>query len=238
MSVKRQIITMGGGGFSHDSGDLSLDRYILKKVEIDRPSICFLATASGDAEGYRYSFYESFARLDCQATHLSLFQLPAADLESFIYDQDIIYVGGGNTRSMLALWREWGVDSALKKAWRQGILLAGMSAGAICWYEQGVTDSVPGALGSLDGLGFLPGSCCPHFDGEPERRPAYRQLIKEKAILPGYAIDDWVALHYVNDELEEIVSARPESAAYKVSLVDDVVQETRIEPTIILGQTT
>jgi peptidase E len=110
-----------------------------------------------------------------------------------------------------------------------------MSAGAICWYEQGVTDSVPGTLGSLDCLGLLPGSCCPHFDSEPGRRPAYKQLIKQKTIIPGYAIDDWVVLHYVNDKLEEIVSARPESAAYKISLVDGVVQETRIEPTIIIG---
>ena len=123
MSPKSQIITLDGGGFGHDPDDLSLDHYILDQAAKERPTICFLATASGDAESYRYSYYASFARLECQPTHLPLFEPPTADLESFIYDQDIIYVGGGNTKSLLALWREWEMGAAAYElTLREGIV--------------------------------------------------------------------------------------------------------------------
>jgi len=131
--------------------------------------------------------------LDCRATHLSLIQPPSADLGAFVFAQDVIFVGGGNTRSLLALWREWGLDAILREAYERGIVLGGVSADMICWFEFGVTDSVPGALTPLKCLGWLPGSACPHYDKEIERRPSFQRLIAEGAIPGGYAADDGVS---------------------------------------------
>jgi len=230
----KQIIALGGGGFSMEPDNLALDRYILKQINKSRPAVCFLPTASGDAEGYIVNFYAAFTKLDCRPSHLSLFNLPTADLESFVLEQDIIYVGGGNTRSMLALWREWSLDKILYQAWQQGVILSGLSAGAICWFEQGVTDSVPGRLGTLNCLGFLPGSCCPHYDGEAERRPAYQRLLSHCEILPGYGIDDGVALHFVDQELNHVVTSRPRARAYLVKRITDQVVKERPLPSIYL----
>jgi peptidase E len=137
---------------------------------------------------------------------------------------------------MLALWREWGLDEILKRAWQQGVVLAGLSAGAICWFEQGVTDSVPGELGALDCLGLLPGSCCPHYDGEAERRPAYHRLVAEGTILPGFGIDDGAALHFVDQELKCIISSRPDARAYAVTKSEDGVSEGALASTLLAGQ--
>lgn len=211
-----QIIAMGGGGFSMEPDNLALDRYILAQAGGSNPAVCFLPTASGDADGYVVKFYASFTGLDCRPCHLSLFGRAPADIGAFLLEQDVIYVGGGNTRSMLAVWREWGVDLALRAAWEQGVVLAGLSAGAICWFEQGVTDSVAGKLGPLAGLGLLEGSCCPHYDGEAERRPAYQRMVAEGQILPGYGLDDGAALHFVGTELQAVVASRPRARAYRV----------------------
>jgi peptidase E len=131
---------------------------------------------------------------------------------------------------MLALWREWGLDQILREAWRRGVVLAGWSAGAICWFEQGTTDSIPGPLTPLDCLGYLPGSHSPHYDSEPERRPTYHRLLREGRIRPGYAADDGVGLHFTGERLERVVSARPNARAYRVELTDGAVRETPIEP--------
>lgn len=183
----RQIIAMGGGGFSMEPDNLSLDQHILDQVNPPRPSVCFVPTASGDAEGYVLNFYKAFNRLDSQPSYLSLFQLPTADLESFVLEKDVIFVGGGNTRNMLSLWREWGLDLILRKAYDAGVVWAGISAGANCWFEPCTTDSIPGDLIILNFLGFLEGSFRPHYDGEAERRPTLHRLLKERQILPGYA---------------------------------------------------
>ena len=239
MSRVKQIIAMGGGGFSMEPDNLALDRYVLaqagrrRPADTVRPRVCFLATASGDADGYIVKFYEAFTTLDCEPSHLSLFRLPSADLASAILAQDVIYVGGGNTRSMLVLWREWGLDEVLKTAWQQGVVLAGLSAGAVCWFEQGVTDSVPGTLGALDCLGMLPGSCCPHYDGEVERRPAYHRLVAGGTILPGYGIDDGAALHFVDQELKCVISSRPDATAYEVAGTGDGVSERALASTLL-----
>ena len=206
---QRHIVAMGGGGFSMESENPLLDRYVLRLARRPRPRVCFVPTASGDAQGYIDRFYAAFSEQACEATHLSLFKLPTADLRGFVLAQDMIYVGGGNTWSMLALWREWGLDRALNEAWEHGVVLAGLSAGSICWFEQGVTDSVPGALTALPCLGLLPGSNCPHYDGEPERRPAYRRLVATGEISPGYAADDGAALHFVGTTLARVVTSRP-----------------------------
>lgn len=225
----KQIIAMGGGGFSMEPDNLALDRYILEQTGKSRPMICLLPTASGDSERAAFSFYAAFSKLECRPSHLFLFDPPTADLASFLLEKDIIYVGGGNTRSMLALWREWELDAILRRAWEGGIVLAGISAGAICWFEQGVTDSVPGELGPLDCLAILSGSYCPHFDGEIERRPAYHRLVKEQKILPGYGVDDGAALHYIDQDLRRVVSSRPEATAYAVQIEAGEVTERPLE---------
>jgi len=225
----RQIIAMGGGGFSMESDNLALDRYVVKQTGKARPTVCFLPTASGDAETYCLRFYEAFASLDCRPSHLSLFHLPTADLESFVLEKDAIYVGGGNTRSMLVLWREWGLDAILRKAWHKGVVLAGLSAGAICWFEQGVTDSLPGQYTALPCLGFLRGSCCPHYDGEPERRPSYHRLLAEGKIAPGIALDNSAAAHFVDDKLSRVVCSRPHARAYMVEKAGGKTRERVLE---------
>ncbi|OWY69079.1 peptidase E [cyanobacterium TDX16] len=234
-SVSRQIFAMGGGGFSMEPENLLLDRYILGLSKKEKPKVCFLPSASGDSDKYIVRFYSIYINLPCQPSHLSLFQLPTADLKSFILNQDIIYVGGGNTKSLIALWREWGLDKILQAAWENGVILAGLSAGSICWFEQGVTDSIPRQLTVLQCLGLLKGSNCPHYDSEPERRPVYHRLLSQGLIKPGYAADDGVGLHFVDNKLEKIVSSRPLAKAYQLDKLDGTVTETVLEP-IYLGK--
>ncbi len=219
-----QIVAMGGGAGS-DEDDLRLYRYILAQSGRANPAICFLPQASGESPDYVVRFYAAFSRLSCRPSHLSLFDPPTADLDSYLLKNDVIFVGGGNTRSMLALWREWGLDQVLRRAWQRGIVLAGWSAGSICWFESGVTDSIPGPLTPLACLGFLPGSNCPHYDGEPERRPAYHRLVAEGSLSAGFAADDGVGLHFRGRRLERIISARAAGRAYRVGLADGAVVE-------------
>src|SRR5258706_6933554 len=168
------IVALGGGGFSMEPDNPALDRYVLSvaQARAARPRVCFLPTATDNIDSYLLKFYKAFGKFDCLPTHLSLFNLPSADLEGFVLAQDLIYVGGGNTRSLLALWREWGLDEIFKQAYAAGVVLAGISAGANCWFEQSTTDSVPGELAVLACLGLLPGSFSPHYDGEALRRPS------------------------------------------------------------------
>ena len=224
----RQIIALGGGGFSMEPDNPLLDLYILKQAKIAKPQICFLPTASGDSDDYISRFYNFFNKQECKPSHLSLFRPPTRDLESFILEKDIVYVGGGNTKNLLALWREWGLDSILSKAWNQGVILAGLSAGSICWFEEGITDSYGDGLEPIKCLGFLKGSNCPHYDGEIERRPAYHKLIGSKRIQSGVAADDGVAIHYKEQEISKIVSSRTNAKAYSVSF-ETKVGETELQ---------
>jgi len=212
----RQIIAMGGGGFSMEPDNPLLDQYILEQANKARPKICFIPTASGDADSYIEKFYSFFNQQDCEPSHLSLFKPHTRNLEEFILQQDIIYVGGGNTKNLLVLWKEWGLDKILKTAWEQGVILAGLSAGSICWYEEGITDSYGNKLEPLEALGFLTGSHCPHYDGEAERRPTYRQFVEQGTLQPGIAADDGAAVHYIDQEIKKIVSSRPAAKAYRV----------------------
>lgn len=227
----KQVIALGGGGFSMEPDNPLLDEYIMRQSAARVPKICFIGTASGDADGYIDRFYQFFNQYDCEPTHLSLFKPPCRDLESFILAQDILYVGGGSTKNLMALWREWGLVDILKKAYDQGVLLCGISAGAICWFEMGVTDSYGGELEPVVGTGILQGSHSPHYNEEEKRRPAYQQMIKEGVMMGGMAASDGTALHYVNGELHRIVSSRPEARAYEVTPKG----ETMIEP-YYLGQ--
>ena len=231
----RQIIALGGGGFSMEPDNLALDRYILEQAHKPNPKICFLPTASGDSESYTLNFYKAFTALPCQPSFLSLFKLPTADLEGFILEKDIIYVGGGNTRSMLALWREWGLDQLLFKAYQAGSILAGISAGANCWFEDCSTDSSPGKLQALTCLGFLSGSFCPHYDGEAERRATFHELIQTGALREGLAADNSAAAHFVDEQLIRAVSSRLEARVYRVYKVNGEVQEEALN-TCYLGK--
>ncbi|MFJ5714279.1 Type 1 glutamine amidotransferase-like domain-containing protein [Neobacillus sp. NPDC093127] len=221
----RQIIALGGGGFSMEPENPLLDNYVLKQANKPVPSICFLPTASGDAENYITRFYQAFENLDSSPSHLSLFKPPTRDLEDFILTKDIIYVGGGNTTNLLILWREWGLDKILKIAWEQGVVLAGISAGSICWFEEGVTDSYGDKLEPIKALGFLKGSNCPHYDGESERRPSYHKLIQDGRIQPGIAADDGVAVHFIDQKMTRVVSSRPNAKAYHVSFENEVIEK-------------
>lgn len=210
--------------------NLLLDWYILNQTSSRNPKICFLPTASGDAEGYIQRFYQAFDRFECIPSHLALTQPPTQDIEDFILEKDIIYVGGGNTRNMLMLWRERELDRYLFRAWDNGTVISGISAGSICWFEEGVTDSIPGQLTKLDGLGWISGSNCPHYDGETERRPAYHKLMMSRIIQNGIAADDGVALHFRDSGLYRVVSSRPSARAYDVSLIEGGIRELEIIP--------
>ena len=225
---KTQIIALGGGGFSVEPENPSLDLYILETARSIHPAVSFLGAASGDADSYLVKFYTAFAKYDCQPSHLPLFAR-TPHLRDYLLRQDIVYVGGGNTKSMLAVWRDWGLPDILREAWEEGIILAGISAGAICWFEQGVTDSYAGRYAAMDCLGFLEGSCCPHFDGEPDRRPAYHDMMLKEELSHGYGIDDGAALHFVGSELYRAVASRPDAHAYKIHVEAGAISEDRLE---------
>ena len=231
----RHIIALGGHLFSDKREDAGLSRYILAQSRAERPLICFLPQAGGEDSFYVLRFYRHFQGFGAQPSDLSLFQPHTADIADFLLGQDVIYVGGGNTKSMLALWREWGVDRILRQAWKEGIVLAGVSAGAICWFEQGLTDSIPGKLSALDCLGFLPGSCSPHYDGEAERRPRYRRLVAQGDIAPGYGIEDGAGLHFRGGELFRVVAARAKATAYRVERSFSGASEMRLQVSASAG---
>jgi len=230
----RQIVALGGGGFSMEPRNSLLDDFILKLSGKRRPKICFLATASGDAEGYIERFYRAMSRRKCEASHVGLFARTHLDPAKFLLRQDVIYVGGGNTANMLAIWRVHGVDRALRTAWRQGIILAGISAGANCWFEACSTDSFGPLAPSRDGLGLLPGSVCPHYDGEKKRRPTLLRFIANGQLPDGFALDDCAAAHFVGRRFVEAVSSRPQAKAYRMVRVGRRVVEEVI-PTRFLG---
>ncbi|WGV28553.1 Type 1 glutamine amidotransferase-like domain-containing protein [Halotia branconii] len=231
--VAKQIIAMGGGGFSMEPDNTLLDLYILRLCKKKTPKVCFIPTASGDSDKYIVKFYSAFGQLLCKPSHLSLFNPHTSDLRSFIFEQDIIYVGGGNTKNLIALWKEWELDHVLREAWESGVILCGLSAGSICWFEEGVTDSIPGNMTVLKCLGFLKGSNCPHYDGEAERRPVYHQLLSQGLISEGYATDDGVGLHFIGNQLKTIVSSRPQAKAYRLERIDQTVKEITLEPTYL-----
>lgn len=210
--------------------NLALDRYVLEASGVATPRVCFVGTASGDAQSFIDRFYAAFSTLNCTPGHISLFKPEPGDLRETVLEQDVIYVGGGNARNMLAIWREWEFDRILREAWEKGVVLAGISAGSICWFEQGLSDSVkPAELLPLNCLGLLPGSNCPHYDGEPERRSRYQKLVLEGSLEAGYAADDGAALHYAGTKLVNTVCSRPAAKVYRVEKQGAGIVETPLE---------
>ncbi len=219
---------MGGGGFVADP-ESPLDDFLLSLSPAPRPRVCFLPTPAGDSERGILAFYEAFTRRDCEPSCLRLFGMPERPAEQ-LRDKDVIYVSGGNTANALAIWRLHGLDRALVEAWERGAVVGGVSAGANCWFEACVTDSFGAGLGPLhDGLGILPGSFCPHYDGEELRRPVYRELVAN-GFPAGYAADDDAAFHFVGSELREVVSAREGARGYRV----EAGAETPVEPRLLV----
>jgi dipeptidase E len=226
------IVAIGGGGFLAEPRNYALEKYILEQTRKERPSVLMIATARGDDAEYIARFHAAFGELGAKTHHLPFFHR-TPDLRSVVLSQDAIFIGGGNTKSMLAVWREWGLPELLQTAHQSGIVLGGQSAGAICWFEQGVTDSWADRLRPLDCMGMLPGSCCPHYDGEIERRPAYHALIRSGGIAPGYAIEDAVAVHFRDGRLERVVSKKTGATAYYVTVDAGTVKEDPLEATLL-----
>jgi peptidase E len=214
VAVRRHLVGLGGFGDTPEQTE-RLIRHVLGLTGKDRPRLLIVPTATAESAESVAAYYEHFAH-STDASLLRTFPYPPSDLRARILDQDAIWVGGGNTANMLAIWRVHGIDALLREAWEAGIVLFGASAGMICWFEAGVTDSFgPQLAGLRDGLGFLAGSACPHYDGEELRRPRYRELVDD-GFPPGVAADDGVGLHYEGTELVEGVTCRPGAAAYRV----------------------
>lgn len=229
------IVAMGGGSFSMEPDNPLLDEFVLSLARRRPARVCFLPTASGDSATYIARFYRAYSGR-CVASDLTLIGSQAlprrpgstSELAQFVAEQDVFYVGGGSTLHLLALWRAHGLDVLLREAWMAGAVLSGVSAGMNCWFRASITDSF-GELAALhDGLGFLEGSACPHYDGESARRPALQAALKSG--LPGaYAADDGAGLHFVGHDLREVVSSRENARGYRVELRDGEVVEHPLE---------
>ena len=196
--LSKNIVAIGGGGFGRSLGELKIEKYIISLVKKDRPKICFIPTASGDNDLYKLNFYRAFSKLNCITSHIDFFSRTER-LENKILSQDIIYVGGGNTKSMLAVWKEWNLQNILKTGYEKGIVMSGVSAGAICWFDKGITDSYAHKLEIIDCLGIVQGIACPHYDEEKEREPFVKEIIKSKRINSCICIEGNCALHIKND---------------------------------------
>lgn len=223
-------MVVGGGAFGLDThGGALEDHWLALARSINgrgRPNVCLIATATGDDESVIDHFHEVF-RAGAETSHLALFDRTVEDIEGFLLAQDAIYVAGGNTASMLGVWGAHGVDTALRRAHEAGVLLAGRSAGGLCWFEGGTTDSFGPRLAPLTGgLGLIPGSHCPHYDGELERRPTYHAMVGRGELPGGIAIDDFAAAVFDGPDLVEVVAARAGPAAYRVERTSGGVIET------------
>ena len=206
---------MAQGGGAEPEAWARMRRYVLGLTGKERPRVLYVPTAVGDSDSGIAMFYEGLAPL-CEPSVLRTFPYPPENLRELVLSQDAINVSGGNTANMLAIWRVHGIDELLREAWEQGTVLLGASAGMICWFEAGVTDSFGPQLEGMECLGWLAGSACPHYDGEERRRPRYRELI-DGGFPDGIAADDGVGLHYVGTELAEVVTVREGATAYRVT---------------------
>lgn len=230
---ERNIVALGGGSLSER--DAALVDFVLALAPSRRPRVCFIGTATGDAEAPIVRFYEAFTRRNCAPRHLALFGAPDPRVvRSTLSNQDVIYVGGGNTANMLAVWRLHGVDQLLREAWEKGTVLAGMSAGANCWFEGSTTDSFGPIRPLDDGLALLPGTFCPHYDAEAERRATYLRLVAD-GFPPGFAAEDGVAIHFRGSHVAEVVSSRRENRAFRVELRGGDVHEAPLSTRWIAG---
>jgi len=233
---ERLIFAMGGGGFTMEPNNPLLDDFVLSLARAKEPRILFLPTASGDTTAQINAFKARFAHRTCAPEHVSLFRLreTTRSLQEIVFEQDIVYVGGGSMRNLLAIWQAHGLDKLLLEAWEAGIVLAGLSAGAMCWFQAGVTRS-SGPPETLAGLGLLEGSLTVHADGEPERLPVWLANVRSGALPGGWALDDGVGLLFRGKRLERVVSSRPGASAQRVDAIEGELVRNRLEPELLLG---
>jgi dipeptidase E len=232
---ERLIFAMGGGGFTMEPANPLLDDFVLSLARVTEPRILFLPTASGDTTAQINAFKARFAHRTCVPEHVSLFRLreTTRSLEEIVIEQDIVYVGGGSMRNLLAIWQAHGLDRLLVDAWRAGIVLAGLSAGAMCWFQAGITRS-SGPPEPIAGLGLLHGSLTVHADGEPERLPVWLENVRDGATPGGWALDDGVGLLFRGTQLERAVSSRPGAGAQRVDAIAGELVRHRLEPELLL----
>ena len=218
--MPRHVVALGGGGFL-SGPDRVLDDFVLSLAAVDRPRVCFVGTASGDPVDNEERFRDAFTDR-AETSVLRLFDREVPDLDAFLAEQDVVYVGGGSTVNLLAVWRAHGLDRALRRAYEAGVVMAGVSAGANCWFGRSTTDSrlVGRADGLSDGLGWLPGGMCPHYRSEPRRRPELLDLVAG-GFGETYGVDDDCGLHLVDEQLVEAVAAGPAARAVLVRRLDD-----------------
>ena len=220
-----QIIAIGGGGFGRNPNKPIIEEYIVNQSTIAKPNILFIPTASAEDKAYTVNFYKAFGQFNTNLSVLNFFQRTPR-LDSLINKQDIIYVGGGNTKSMIAVWKEWKLDKLLVKAYNNGSILCGVSAGAICWFNKGITDSWASNLNIMDCLSILPGTCCPHYDSETDRRPTVHNLIKNGKMDECYAVEDGAAIHFKEGKLHTSVAFYKGSQSYIIQDNNgDIVEE-------------
>jgi dipeptidase E len=219
--AEQTIVPFGGGKFCDGAA-----RFLTGLTGKERPRLLYIGTASAEHPDVTVRIYDQFLPV-AEVSRLEFFPWPPDDLRSTLLDQDLIFVGGGNTANMLAIWRLHGVDALLREALEAGVVLSGSSAGGICWFEHGVTDSFGPQLGPMDCLGFLAGSFCPHWDDEENRRPVFHRLLND-GWPSGYAADAGVGLHFVNGELREAVACEEGTGAYRLELRDGEVAEEAI----------
>ena len=225
-TIKRRIVVYGRGYQPR------FFEYVASLTGKKVPRLCYLPTATGDSEQSIINWYEACAKFNVQPFYQKMFISSYDQQQTFeevLLSMDGIIVGGGNTLNMMAIWHAQGVDVILKKAWDQGIVLAGGSAGSLCWFEEGTTDSRPKQLSKVEGLGFIKGSHCPHYDAEPERRPLYHQYIKKGVLKPGYAVDNNAAILFEDNEVRKVVALDENSNAYFVSVKNGEVVEARLK---------
>ena len=220
--MNKHIVAIGGGGFGRTISSCLIEKYILSLSKKAYPRICFLPTATGDNDTYIVRFYSVFSRFNCKPTHIEFFKR-TIDLNDHIMNQDIVFVGGGNTKSMLAVWSEWGMNNILKKAYDKGIIMSGVSAGSICWFARGITDSWDKQLRILPCLDFIEGTCCPHYDEEPARIPFVNKIVSEKDVTNCIAIEGGTALHLIDGRPFKNVSFKKNKNSYNVYYEKDKI---------------
>jgi dipeptidase E len=234
----RQIVAFGGGGFSMEWGNTLLDDFVLGLTGVEHPKVCFLPTASGDADHYVVRFYRAFSASRCEPSHVSLFrrETGVGDPRAHLLAQDLIYVGGGSLISLLGTWRAHGVDEFLREAWEAGVILCGGSAGALCWFSHALSGFHEGPSRQIESLGLLPWSCAVHYHEEDGRRESYIDCVGD-GMPSGFGAGDSAALHFVGTELAEVVSSsRKARASFVATDENGVVLEHEL-PVRYLGVT-
>ena len=223
--MKKHIVAIGGGGFGRSISSNLIEKYILNLKEKNSPKICFLPTATGDNDSYIVRFYSIFNQLNCQPSHIEFFNR-TTNIKKMIMEQDVVFVGGGNTKSMLAIWNDWGMSDLLKDAYNEGIILSGVSAGAICWFTSGITDSWDNELRVLPCLDFISGTCCPHYDEEPSRIPYVKKILLEGEITNCISIEGGAAMHFIDGKPFKNVSFKNNKNSYSVFVdKNDIVEK-------------